>query len=288
MSDTVKTIVTVAAVLAAIGLFYWLARIREKDGGRKKGLGVALLAIVLVLFGVTFGLATQSAPPPAGTIVLVDAIILFAYAVILFFVLKFHVGVVRCKEPATRRIAFLGIVIGLASALMLLGFPIMPAAPFLKVEFSGLIIFMTLLWFDWKTAALVSLATNFIHVFMPGSAPVILFLDEGVNFIATMAFLLPAALLMKRADAPKRGTILLFTVVGVAFTTVGMTLYNAYFNLPIVYGMDMPFSAVVEVFGVFNLIKWGFVALSVNVAWKRLYSLRSFREEEACDLPDTD
>jgi riboflavin transporter FmnP len=169
---------------------------------------------------------------------------------------------------------------------MLLGFPVMPAAPYLKVEVSGLIIFLTLLWFDWKTAALVSLYTNFIHVFMPGSAPVIIFLDEGVNFIATMVFILPTVLFLKKTNlttSKKFSPILLISIIGAIFTAVIMTLYNAFINLPIIYGWPMPFWTVVEIFGVFNLIKWGLVAIVINLTWKRLYKLRNFGEEEETD-----
>jgi len=274
-----KTIITIIAVALALSLLYWLARVRERSGGKKKGFGIGLLTIAFVIAGVTLGLATQNPPIAAGTIALVDALILLVYAVIALFLVKFHVSVARTKEPRTRRIAFLGIVVGLASALMLLGFPIIPNFYFLKVELSGLIIFMTLLWFDWKTAALVSVATNFINVFMPGTPPVIMFLDQGVNFIATMIFLLPAALTLRPGHQSKKGLVLAVSLTGVVVVTVMMTLYNAFVNLPLIYHITMPFSTVMAVFGVFNAVKWGIVALAVSLTWKRLYSLRSFRDD---------
>ncbi|MFH0992861.1 MAG: ECF transporter S component [bacterium] len=270
---------TRTAVALAHGFGFWIARVRERSGGKKKGFGVGLLAVVFVIAGVSLGLALKDPAVAVGKIALVDALSLLAYAIIAFFLVKFHVSVARTKVKGTRRLAFLGIVVGLASVLMLLGFPIIPNFYFLKVELSGLIIFMTLLWFDWKTAALVSVATNFINVFMPGTPPVIVFLDQGVNFIATMIFLLPATLALRRAQKPKSGLVLAVSLAGVVVVTVVMTLYNAFINLPLIYHITMPFVTVMEVFGVFNAVKWGIVAIAVSATWQRLYSLRSFRDD---------
>jgi riboflavin transporter FmnP len=217
-------------------------------------------------------------------ILMVNSVILAVYVLILLVSFLIHKKQKQIRGLSTRKLAFLGILIGLSSALMLLSVPIMPAAPFLKVELSGLVIFMTLLWFDFKTAAIVSLITNFIHVFMPGSAPLILFLDEGVNFIATMVFLLPMAIMIRMIDFEHRKNnwkFIVVSVLGVIFTVIVMTLYNAYVNLPIIYKISMPFKTVVEIFGVFNLIKWGLVAVAINLTWRRLFSLRHFGESEA-------
>ncbi|MDD3958539.1 MAG: ECF transporter S component [Candidatus Izemoplasmatales bacterium] len=217
-------------------------------------------------------------------ILMVNSVILAVYVLILLVSFLIHKKQKQIRGLSTRKLAFLGILIGLSSALMLLSVPIMPAAPFLKVELSGLVIFMTLLWFDFKTAAIVSLITNFIHVFMPGSAPLILFLDEGVNFIATMVFLLPMAIMIRMIDFEHRKNnwkFIVVSVLGVIFTVIVMTLYNAYVNLPIIYKMTMPFKTVAEIFGVFNLIKWGLVAIAINLTWRRLFSLRHFGESEA-------
>lgn len=217
-------------------------------------------------------------------ILMVNSVILAVYMFLLLASFLIHKKQKRIRGLSTRKLAFLGILIGLSSALMLLSVPIMPAAPFLKVELSGLVIFMTLLWFDFKTAAIVSLITNFIHVFMPGSAPLILFLDEGVNFIATMVFMLPMAIMIRMIDFEHRKNnwkFIVVSVLGVIFTVIVMTLYNAYVNLPIIYKMSMPFKTVVEIFGVFNIIKWGLVAVAINLTWRRLFSLRHFGESEA-------
>lgn len=349
MSNTAVIIITIIAILLAIGLLFLLTALRKKDKRNQYGLFIAITSLIFIIAGISFSLATKSSPTPWDQIVMLDSIIVVGYLALVALVMKLskrddsskkvtnrmiislislflilsgisyalatkddpiafeyivlidsviilsYYGITmlamradnRLKTPktlSTRKFAFLGILIGLASALMLLGFPVMPAAPYLKVEVSGLIIFLTLLWFDWKTAALVSLYTNFIHVFMPGTAPVIIFLDEGVNFIATMVFILPMALFLNRAklDVTKKFSPIIFiSIIGALFTSVIMTLYNAFINLPIIYGWPMPFWTVVEIFGVFNLIKWGLVAVVIILTWKRLYTLRNFGEEDS-------
>jgi riboflavin transporter FmnP len=154
----------------------------------------------------------------------------------------------------------------------------MPMAPYLKVELSALIVFMTLLWFDFKTAVIVSLLTNIIHFFMPGSVQLIPLLDEMVNFLATMLFLAPTAIFLnkKNLDKEKKGfSILLFTLIGFVSTVVLMVLFNQYINLPLVYNIQMSFNEVVAIFGIFNIIKWGINVLVINLTWKRFYVLRS-------------
>ena len=261
-------------------------KLSKRDDSSKKisnRMITSLVTLFVIMGGITYALLTKETPSPLLNVLIIDVIIALSYLVIMAVAMRCDKRANTPKTLSTRKVAFLGILIGLASALMLLGFPIMPLAPYLKVEISGLIVFMALLWFDWKTAAVVSLYTNFIHVFLPGSAPVIIFLDEGVNFIATMVFIMPMALFLNRAKltlTKKISPILIISVLGVIFTSIVMTLYNAFINLPIIYGWPMPFLTVVEIFGVFNLIKWGFVAIVINLTWKRLYSLRNFGEED--------
>ena len=125
------------------------------------------------------------------------------------------------------------------------------------------------------------LATNLIHVFMP-STPVILFMDEGVNFIATMIFIAPTAILVRRQnlfDSEKRPIVTWIVIGSALLTAIVMVLYNYFINLPIIYKMEMPFKSVLEIFGVFNLIKWGLNALVIILLWRRLYALRMISDE---------
>ena len=272
--------ISVLGIITALVLIYLMARAKDSE---KKLLVIQIITGLFIIAGLSFGLAVQkNVEVEPLEIFMFDAIILAVYFLILFINAKLRKSG-RLKKPiSTRKIAFLGIIVGLASALMLLSVPIIPGMHFLKVELSGLIIFMTLLWFDFKTAVIVSLITNFIHVFMPGTPPLIPFLDEGVNFIATMVFILPTALFIRKrnlAGTEKRLVIIGTVIVSAIITSVVMVLYNQFVNLPIIYKIEMPFQSVLEIFGVFNLIKWGLNALTIILLWKRLYPLCAINQE---------
>lgn len=278
--------IILAGYLAVIALFTQLQKRVDNNKRISNRMITSVIGLLAILSGITYALASKEEPTDFSVILIIDAIIAVGYCTIMAVAMRANRLKNKTQALSTRKVAFLGILIGLASALMLLGFPILPNAPYLKVEISGLIVFMALLWFDWKTALVVSLYTNFVHVFMPGSIPVILFLDEGVNFIATTVFILPMAIFLNKSkltEKRKISPVLIISLIGVVFTTVVMTLYNAFINLPLIYGMDMPFSTVFKLFGVFNLVKWGFVAIAINLTWRRLYSLRNFGEEEIFD-----
>lgn len=178
------------------------------------------------------------------------------------------------KKISTNYVAIIGVLISLASILMYFGIPVIPGYSFLKLEFSGLIIFLVFIWFDFKSAVIVSLITNLLHAILPGtSTPIILFLDELVNFIATMAFLLPSVIGIKRDENgkitnPKQ--VITYVTIGIFCTSVFMLFYNYLFNLPVIYHMKMSFVTVLSVFGLFNLIKWGSVGLLIIFLWQKL------------------
>ncbi|MBN2504617.1 MAG: ECF transporter S component [Bacilli bacterium] len=274
---TTTNIITIITALVAVGMLFLFQRTSKDD---HKNMLAQLIIVLFIIAGVTYGLVLKDDDSISNLdIVLVDLIIFVAYFAIALLMRVIRQKNAQKETMTTRKLAFLGIIVGLASVLMLLGFPVLPGFHYLKVEISGLIIFMTLLWFDFKTAAIVSLITNFIHVFMPGTPPVIMFLDEGINFIATMIFILPTAILIKKCNLQSRRSqtiILWVSIASVVFTTVFMTLYNAFINLPLVYKMPLDFLTVLKVFGLFNLIKWGAVALVINLVWRRLYGLRNY------------
>jgi len=279
MSDTVILVITISAIASALGLMLWYSHKLKSRKMKTLTFLMVLGAIIFVLVGVTFALFTQDPPIATDRILLVDAIILLMASILSVLVLGFQNIGSNPTRMTTRKMAFFGIIVGFSSVLMMLGIPIIPGMDFLKLEISGLIVFLTLLWFGWKS--------NLIHVIMPtASIPVIPVLDESINFLATMMFILPTALFLHRKQSeksPSPWAILALSLFGVIFTTVGMTLYNAYINLPLVYHMTMPFSVVIQTFGWFNLLKWGAVALSINLFWRRLYAIRNYQSPEIED-----
>ncbi len=209
---------------------------------------------------------------PVVRIIITNLIVITLLLISLYKISKEKVR----KKLSTSSIAIIGVLVALASVLMFFGIPFF-GAPYLKIEVSGLIMFLVFIWFDFKTAVITSLLTNFLHAIMPGtSVPVILFLDELVNFVATMAFLAPSVLLLKRDKDGKiinSYKVIPSVIIGILFTTVFMVIYNYTFNLPIVYEMNLTFLSVLKTFGLFNIIKWGSVGLLIILLWEKLSSI---------------
>ena len=266
------------ALLIALVLMFLLGKNRKDE---KRFLLVSLLSLVFIVVGITYAylflIEIDDQRVEISTIVLTNVIIVIVYLTGLFTVKRLHQSQSHKQRVTTQRLTIQGILVGMASVLMLISFPVMPAAPFLKVELSALIIFMTLIWFDFKTAVVVSLITNIVHYFMPSSAPIIPLLDEMVNFLATMLFILPTAIFIKREslDVHNKGIkILILSLAGFVSTVVLMVLFNQYINLPYIYNIPMSFTDVLLIFGVFNVIKWGLNLLVINLTWRRFYVIR--------------
>ncbi len=261
------------SVALALGLMFLIYKNLKEA---KKILNLSVISIVFVIIGLTIGLWLNN--NSLKSILIYDAALLIGYSLIMLLIYFFKKNTKKNNKLNTKMTAFLGIIVGMASVLMILGFSIIPGFIFLKVEFSALVIFVTLLWFDFKTAVIVSLLTNILHFLMPGTPPLIPLLDEMVNFLATMIFILPTAIYLnkhRKARGINHISILWLTILGVALTTVLMVLFNQYINLPIIYKIDMSFKEVLTVFGIFNFIKWSLDAFLINLTWKRFYSLKT-------------
>jgi len=272
MNSWIYFIIGIAVILVLSLMFLIFKNLKEA----KKMLSLSVISIVFIIIGLTIGLWLNN--NTLTSILIYDTTLLIGYSLIMFLIYLLRKKNENKSKINTKMTAFLGIIVGMASVLMVLGFSIIPGFIFLKVEFSALVIFVTLLWFDFKTAVIVSLLTNILHFLMPGTPPLIPLLDEMVNFLATMIFFMPIAIyLNKHRKTGKISNMSIFwlTVLGVVLTTVLMVLFNQYINLPIIYKINMSFKEVLTVFGIFNLIKWGLNALLINLTWKRFYSLKT-------------
>lgn len=266
------------ALLIALTLMFFLGKNRKDQ---KQFLIVSLLSLAFIVAGITYAylflIEVDDQKVDVSTIILTNIVVIIIYLAGLFLVNRANQKESHKQKITTQRLAIQGILVGMASVLMLISFPVMPAAPFLKVELSALIIFMTLIWFDLKTAVVVSLITNIVHYFMPSSAPIIPLLDEMINFLATMLFILPTAIFIKRESLNvdnKSIKILILSFAGFVSTVVLMVLFNQYINLPYIYNIPMSFRDVLLIFGVFNIIKWGMNLVVINLTWKRFYVIR--------------
>lgn len=291
-TNKVEILISSGFVLISILLMVALSLSNKRGDKKSKQFTITSAFLSLMLFGINYLLIVNIYNPtlikfsenfsieisPLIRLIVINIVLMGIYTLLVVQAYKKKDN----KKMTTTNVAIMGILVSVSSVLMLFSIPIFPPAPFLKLEVSGLIIFMVFIWFDVKTAIIVSILTNLIHVFMPGtSAPIILFLDEFVNFIATMSFLAPSLLLIKKNEYNKVSNgnkIAYVIIVGVLFTTVFMVLYNFLFNLPIVYGMEWEFLNVLYIFGLFNIIKWGSVGFLIIILWKKLEPLMNVRQ----------
>lgn len=273
---------TIFVVTTLLLFVFLILNLRKKDASKKVSIiagvifAVAILSVNLIIYN-DYQKQLSKDPEvifPYAKVILFNVFLLVAFSLIWYFLTnkKSH------EKVSVATVATLGLLTALASVLMLFGIPIFPNAPYLKVEVSALIYFMIFLWFGIKPTILVIFLTNFIHALMPSiTPPVILFLDEMVNVVACVAYLTPSFIIFRKRkenEAPSFNKVIVTAIIGVLFTTIFMVLYNYFINLPLIYDMKTDFLAVLSIFGLFNLIKWGSVSVVVVLLYRKINSLK--------------
>ncbi|MGH2103121.1 ECF transporter S component, partial [Aerococcus urinaeequi] len=90
----------------------------------------------------------------------------------------------------TKEIVLVAIVAALSFILMFIGFPIIPALPYLKVDFSLVPILLVAFISGPKKAVAASLIANGLHYMYTGGEMGIP-IGDATAFIATIAYILP-------------------------------------------------------------------------------------------------
>lgn len=207
----------------------------------------------------------------------ISTIVLFAF-VIVYVSKKYTV-----EMSGTRLIAFVGVFSALSYAFMFFGFSIVPAAPYLKLEFSVVIILLALLFFDLKAAVLISLVTNVVDYLIKNSETGIP-IDQTANFLATVVILIVFAVSFSKygqhiEDTKKNNVVSILTsLVAVAAVTVVMVFLNWIWITPFYaelggYSEFLPsplLPYIIGLYGPFNIIKWGLVSLVFSLIRIRL------------------
>ena len=156
------------------------------------------------------------------------------------------------KNDRVRMIARLGMLAAMAYAVMLVfHVPLLSAAPFLKYDAKDVIICIAGFLDGPLAGAAVSLVVALIEALTVGSSGFWGFL---MNFLASAAFVCPAALIYKKVKGTKGVLLGLFS--GILCMTVFMMLWN-YIAVPIYQGWprEQVAAMLLPVFMPFNLIK---------------------------------
>lgn len=162
------------------------------------------------------------------------------------------------EQHAVRRLVIIALMVALSYILMFIGIPIIPIAPWLLIDFSFLPIIVLALGMDLKSAILASFLVNLMDYLIKGSLTG-LPIDQAANFIATTLFLVVMVYFVKKNKA------LLGVFVAVAINIFFMTILNYFWITPLYFGIlgyELPSNLLVycvQVYGVFNLVKWGII-----------------------------
>ena len=162
------------------------------------------------------------------------------------------------KSDRVKTITRLGMLAAMAYAVMVVFHtPLLSAAPFLKYDAKDVIICIAGFLDGPLAGAAVSLIVALIEALTVGSSGFWGFL---MNFLASAAFVCPAAVIYRKVKGSKG--VLLGLLGGILCMTASMMLWN-YIAVPIYQGWprEQVAAMLLPVFMPFNLLKGGFNAL---------------------------
>lgn len=130
----------------------------------------------------------------------------------------------------TRRMALITLLSALSFVLMLVSFPIIPGADFLKMEFSIVPILFGLVLLDLKSAYAI-LALRTVLKLLLNNRGVTDMIGLPMNMVALAVFIVAFAFLWKNRPGVK--TFVLASVVGTLSLTLIMVVLNLVFAIPL-------------------------------------------------------
>lgn len=175
-----------------------------------------------------------------------------------------------------------------AIVLRMFDFPILPAAPFLKVDFSDLMVLIGMLVNGPIGAIAVALIRDVATYFIKGGE-VGLPIGAMMSFIASCAMFLPTHFIFKYADKLKpqirKALMSLTLVLGL---TLSMGLFNYFIALPIYINvMNFPIPDInaymLSVIIPFNLIKGIILTVGQLIVVEKLWPIITKRNIEFSD-----
>ena len=159
-----------------------------------------------------------------------------------------------------KELVYLALLTALGTVLMLYEFPLVPAAPHLKINFSFVPILVVAMLYSNNKAILVTIVINTLHFIFVGDHSG---LPIGViaNMLALITYLLIFVFWQKRKK------ILLGCVLATLAVTLVMFFANYFFITPFYFKLlniplgDNFFMYCVMTVGLFNLISWSIISV---------------------------
>ena len=164
------------------------------------------------------------------------------------------------KKLDVRSLVFLAILAAWGIVLRQFDFPILPAAPFLKVDLSDLTALIALIVHGPVGLVIVALIRDSLNYVLKGGE-VGIPIGAIMSFVATLAMFLPAHIALKYMKQGHKWFKYAFMSIGlILLLTVSMALINYYVALPLYikvlnFPIDNILAYVMTLIVPFNLIK---------------------------------
>ena len=197
---------------------------------------------------------------------------------------------IKPNKLTTKTITVVAMLGALSAILMILEFKIPLAPTFVAMDFSDVPIMLGGFLLGPLAGVLIVSLKIFLNLILNGTST--MFVGELANFILSVAFVLPAALIYKREKTKK--SAIKGLIISTIFTSILAIVMNVFFIFPLyvsLFGLTM--DSIVEMAKVanplvndlttmlifsllpFNLFKYGVVSLIVMVSYKKLSHLFS-------------
>ncbi len=177
------------------------------------------------------------------------------------------------KTFTTKNVSGMAVFSALSFALYFLEIPIFPATPFLKLDFSNVLVMLGGFMYGPFGGVIILLIKEALHIFI-GST---LGLGEMVNFIVGLSYILLPSILYLYKKGLKNVIISLVFAVLIEITVslllnkfVNFPLYDYLFNI---YDSGITFEKTFIYIILFNLIKYVSISFLTIILYKKLSSL---------------
>ncbi|MGT2771682.1 ECF transporter S component [Streptococcus marimammalium] len=130
----------------------------------------------------------------------------------------------------TKQLAYMAILGALSFILMLLNFPIIPGAEFLKIDFSIIPVLIGLVIFNLKSAYIILLLRTFLKFFLYNTGVNDL-IGLPMNLVATGVFVLVFAFYWNQQKSRK--TYIISSVWATILLTLAMIILNIFYAIPL-------------------------------------------------------
>lgn len=161
------------------------------------------------------------------------------------------------KQRKTRELVGTAMLAAIAYLLLLFAFPVIPAFPFMKVDFSEIAILISTYVFGPLAGIITAFIRSLLHMITSGEPAA--FIGDSASFIAALSFVLPIYYLSQKRQQIK--SLLFAFFIGIVTMTLVMSLLNLTVIIPLytkIAGFDIGMSyGKYVLYGVipFNLIK---------------------------------